>query len=101
MQAKQSKRCCHPPATANATATADDHGCAAANALTSPSTPPCRRRPSNTAASRCLFLCGNGAGGAKYLEKHGVYSFSKNENNTTLHTENQTNFYFLNKNVPY
>ncbi len=78
--AKQSKRHCPPPAAAAAAAAAANvHGCAAANALTLPLTPPCRLLPNNSAALRCHFLCGNGAGGANYLEKWGVYFFLKME----------------------
>ncbi len=83
-QAERSKRHSPPPAAAaaaaaTAAAAANVHGCAAANALTLPSTPPCRRLPNNSAALHCHFLCGNGAGGANYLGKQGVYFFLKME----------------------
>ncbi len=95
MQAKQSKRHCPPPAAAAAVAVtaADVHGCAAANALTLPSTLPCRHLPNNSAASHCHFLCGNGAGGGNYLEEQGVYFFLKMEL-IRLYVQSKTIIYY-------
>ncbi len=96
MRAKQSK-CHYPPpaaAAAAAVAAANVHGCATAYALTLPSTPPCRHLPNNSAALRCHFLCGNGAGGANYLEKQGVYFLKKMEL-IQLYVQSKTIFYYL------
>jgi hypothetical protein len=42
---------------------------------------------------RCHFLCGNGAGGANYLEKQGVYFFLKMEL-IRLYVQSKTTFYY-------
>ncbi len=67
IERSQAKQVLLPPPAAAAATTTNVHGCAAANALTLPSSLPCRRSPNNSTAARCHFLCGNGAGGANYL----------------------------------
>jgi hypothetical protein len=95
-RAKQSKRHCPPPAAAVAAAiaAADVHGFAAANALTLPSMPPCHRLPNNSAALRCHFLCGNGAGGAKLFGKARGVFFLKMDL-IRLYVQSKTIFYYL------
>ncbi len=61
-------------AAAAAAAIVDVHGYAAANALTSPSMPPCCRLPNNSAALRCHFFVWEwGRGGKLFGKVRGVY----------------------------